>query len=254
MLPDMGRDRPILAVQSSQYRYLAFYKPYNVLCQFTAESDQGKAAQNCDRSNPDAAETTTTDPPALRPTLKDYIPVPDVYPVGRLDQDSEGLLLLTNDGQFQHRLINPKFQHPRTYWVQVERIPDAAALQQLRQGITLQGYQTRPAQVQLLDAEPALPPRDPPIRFRKNVPTAWLEITLTEGRNRQVRRMTANVGFPTLRLVRVAIASFHLTDLTPGDWRDVLPHELAMLRQEINPGNHRSRRSQPHQRQPKNNL
>lgn len=185
-------------------RHLLFYKPYAVLTQFT-DSD--------------------TDPP--RATLKDYIPVPNVYPVGRLDYDSEGLLLLTNNGRLQHRLSDPKFAHPRTYWVQVERIPDEAALEQLRQGVVIKKQKTRPAQVQRLMAEPDLPPRNPPIRYRKSVPTAWLELTLTEGRNRQVRRMTAAVGFPTLRLVRVAIAQLHLGDLQPGEWRDVSSAEIS---------------------------
>ncbi|QZZ19058.1 pseudouridine synthase [Leptothermofonsia sichuanensis E412] len=194
------------------YRYLLFHKPYNVLCQFT--DDQSTA-------QPRSA------PP--RSTLKDYISVPAVYPVGRLDYDSEGLLLLTNHGQLQHRLSNPKFQHSRTYWVQVERIPDETALQQLRQGVQIQGYCTRPATVTLLPQEPDLPPRNPPIRFRKSVPTAWLAMTLTEGRNRQVRRMTAAVGFPTLRLVRVKIAHLSLEGLQPGQWRDLTPEELDPL-------------------------
>ena len=188
------------------YRYLLFYKPYDVLTQFTDNSSE-----------------------APRQTLKDYSSIPAIYPVGRLDRDSEGLLLLTNHGQLQHRLSDPQFQHPRTYWVQVERIPDAASLAQLRQGVTIQGYRTRPAQVKLLPTEPSLPPRDPPIRFRKNVPTAWLEMTLTEGKNRQVRRMTAAVGFPTLRLVRVAIAHLRLEGLEPGQWRDLTLPELREL-------------------------
>jgi len=189
------------------YRYLLFHKPYDVLCQFTDDSGTG------------------------RQTLKDYIPVPDVYAVGRLDRDSEGLLLLTDHGQLQYRLSDRQFQHPRTYWVQVERIPDAAALQQLRQGVTVQDYRTRPAVVSLLPIEPLLPPREPPIRFRKAIPTAWLEMTLTEGRNRQVRRMTAVVGFPTLRLVRVRIADLSLEGLAPGEWRDLTAAELAQLKQ-----------------------
>ncbi|CAA9550715.1 Ribosomal large subunit pseudouridine synthase E [uncultured Synechococcales cyanobacterium] len=193
------------------FRYLLFYKPYGVLTQFSA-SEGGQHS-----------------------TLKDYIPVPSVYPVGRLDRDSEGLLLLTNDGQMQHRLSDRRFYHPRTYWVQVERIPDAAALQQLRQGIEIQNYRTRAAVVQLLGAEPDLPPRDPPIRWRKQVPTTWLEVTLTEGRNRQVRRMTAAVGFPTLRLVRVAIAHLRLTGLEPGQWRDLTQTELKQLNQLTHP-------------------
>ncbi|NEN92365.1 MAG: pseudouridine synthase [Okeania sp. SIO3H1] len=191
------------------YKYILFNKPYNVLSQFT---------DNIDESN-------------QRQTLKDYIPVSSVYPVGRLDRDSEGVLLLTNHGQLQHRLTNPKFAHPRTYWVQVERIPDDAALRKLQQGVTIKNYQTRPAKVKLLSAQPKFPPRDPPIRFRKTVPTAWLEITLTEGRNRQVRRMTAAVGFPTLRLVRVAIASLHMNELQPGEWRDLNQTEIESLKQ-----------------------
>lgn len=188
------------------HRYLLFHKPYDVLCQFT---DQG------------------CQPP--RPTLKDYVAVPGVYAVGRLDRDSEGLLLLTNHGQLQHRLIDPKFQHDRTYWVQVERIPNEFALQQLRQGVQIQDYRTRPAIVNLIN-EPDLSPREPPVRFRKSVPTGWLEISLTEGKNRQVRRMTAAVGFPTLRLVRVAIAHLRLDGLQPGQWRDVEPAELERLK------------------------
>jgi 23S rRNA pseudouridine2457 synthase len=183
-------------------RFLLFYKPYDVLSQFTPEP--GSAAR----------------------TLKDYIAVPEVYVAGRLDRDSEGLLLLTNNGRIQHQLTDPRFQHPRTYWVQVERIPDAAALQALRQGVVVQGYHTRPAQVRLLEAEPELPPRDPPIRVRKNVPTAWIELTLTEGKNRQVRRMTAAIGFPTLRLIRVAIGNLRLQGLQPGAWRELTASEV----------------------------
>ncbi|WP_396426454.1 pseudouridine synthase [Leptolyngbya sp. FACHB-261] len=196
-----------------------FYKPYDVLSQFTDEGlDKSSAG-----SNAHSVESR-------RRTLKDYISVPSVYAVGRLDRDSEGLLLLTSDGQLQHRLSDPRFAHPRTYWVQVERIPDQAALNQLRQGLVIQNYRTRPAQVRLLSEEPTLPPREPPIRFRKQVPTAWLEMTLTEGRNRQVRRMTAAVGFPTLRLVRVAIGKLRLEGLEPGQWRDLTPTELEQLR------------------------
>ncbi len=188
------------------HRYVLFYKPYNVLCQFT-------------------------DSEGSRPTLKPYIPIPDIYAVGRLDYDSEGLLLLTNHGQLQHRLSDPKFRHPRTYWVQVERVPDDSALQPLRQGIALQDYQTRPAAIAVLPNEPPLPPRDPPIRFRKSIPTAWLEMTLTEGRNRQVRRMTAAIGFPTLRLVRAAIAHLSIAGLEPGQWRELTGAEVAALKE-----------------------
>lgn len=190
-------------------RYLIFHKPYDVLSQF---SDG----------------TLPADSP--RQTLKHYIEVPEVYPVGRLDRDSEGLMLLTNDGPLQHRLSHPRFHHPRTYWVQVERCPDATALNHLRRGVTIKTGRTRPAQVDLIEP-PALPPREPPIRFRKSVPTAWLQLTLTEGRNRQVRRMTAAVGFPTLRLVRVAIGELTLGDLPPGEWRWLTAAEVKQLRQ-----------------------
>jgi 23S rRNA pseudouridine2457 synthase len=189
---------------TNHYRYLLFYKPYGVLSQFTKDTP-------------------------TRSTLKDYISIPDVYPVGRLDWDSEGLLLLTNHGQLQYRLLNPRFGHKRSYWVQVERIPDATALKKLEEGVVIQDYRTRPAKVQLLSQEPIVPDREPPIRFRKNVPTAWLEMTLTEGKNRQVRRMTAAVGFPTLRLVRFAIAHLHLDGLQPGQWRDLTSNELKLL-------------------------
>ncbi|MBD1910337.1 MULTISPECIES: pseudouridine synthase [unclassified Leptolyngbya] len=194
------------------YRYLVFYKPYDVLTQFSRP----------DMPSDEAAGASCR-------TLKDFIPVPDVYPVGRLDRDSEGLLLLTDDGKLQNQLLDPKYAHPRTYWVQVERVPDAAALDQLQQGVVIRGYRTRPAKVRLLCEEPELPAREPPIRFRKNVPTAWLEMTLTEGRNRQVRRMTAAVGFPTLRLVRVAIAHLRLTGLQPGEWRYLSPADVKLL-------------------------
>jgi 23S rRNA pseudouridine2457 synthase len=193
------------------FRYLIFHKPYNVLSQFT------------DR------EVQQNDAIAHRPTLKSYISVPDVYPVGRLDRDSEGLMLLTDDGRLQNRLSHPRYQHPRTYWTQVERIPDESALEQLRQGVTIKGgYRTRPAQVQRLE-QPEVPPRHPPIRDRKSVPTAWLELTLTEGKNRQVRRMTAAVGYPTLRLIRVAIAHLQLDGLQPGQWRMLTPAEVKRL-------------------------
>ncbi|ABG51621.1 Pseudouridine synthase, Rsu [Trichodesmium erythraeum IMS101] len=190
------------------YRYILFNKPYNVLSQFTDNRNVKHRSS----------------------TLKEYISVDSVYPVGRLDQDSEGLLLLTNHGQLQYRLSDPKFAHPRTYWVQVERIPDTIALKQLQEGVMIKNYQTRPAKVKLLSNEPLLPSRHPPIRFRKTVPTAWLEITLTEGRNRQVRRMTAAVGFPTLRLVRIAIANLRLEGLKPGEWRDLNLSEIQSLK------------------------
>ena len=190
-------------------KYILFYKPYGVLCQFTDNSD-----------NP-------------RPTLKDYISIPEVYPVGRLDLDSEGLLLLTNNGQLQNRLANPKFAHPRTYYVQVERILGESALNKLRNGVTIKNYRTRKAKVRLLPTEPNLPPRIPPIRDRQSVPTCWLEMTLTEGKNRQVRRMTAAVGFPTLRLIRISLGSnadkLDLTGLKPGQWRELTAKETNRL-------------------------
>ena len=197
------------------YRHLLFYKPYNVLCQFT------------DSENP------------LQPrrTLKDFIPIAGVYAAGRLDYDSEGLLFLTNHGRLQHLLCDPQFAHPRTYWVQVEQIPDENALNRLRKGVTIQNYQTRPAQVDLLPDDPPLPPRFPPIRYRQSIPTSWLEMTLTEGKNRQVRRMTAAVGFPTLRLVRVGLGlkqgknrlSLSLEGLQPGQWRELTDRERQSL-------------------------
>ncbi|MDB9451708.1 rRNA large subunit pseudouridine synthase E [Dolichospermum circinale] len=185
-------------------RYIIFHKPYGVLSQFTQESPK-------------------------HITLKEYIDVPDVYAVGRLDWDSEGLLLLTNDGQLQHRLAHPRFGHQRTYWAQVERIPDIDAINQLQSGVEIQDYRTRPAQVRLLLEEPSVVQRIPPIRFRKNIPTAWLEMTLTEGKNRQVRRMTAAVGFPTLRLIRISIGNIQLDDLSPGQWRELTSLEVTRL-------------------------
>ncbi len=200
------------------YRYLLFYKPYNVLSQFTDDRPDASAAEGLGRS-----------------TLKGYISVPDVYAVGRLDRDSEGLLLLTDDGPMQHRLSHPKFAHKRQYWVQVEGVPSEAAIAQLQTGVTIRGYRTRPAQVRAI-AEPDLPPRDPPIRDRKHIPTAWLEMTLSEGKNRQVRRMTAAVGFPTLRLVRGALflsanATLTLVGLQPGQWRELTEQERRSLPQ-----------------------
>lgn len=185
-------------------RHILFYKPYGVLSQFTPGG-------------------------AGHPTLRDFIPIADVYAAGRLDHDSEGMLLLTSDGGLQHRLTDPKFAHPRTYLVQVEGMPDDAALDPLRRGLRVQQYTTRPAVVRRLDAEPAVPPRHPPVRFRKAIPTSWIEITLGEGRNRQVRRMTAAVGFPTLRLIRIAIGNLTLDGLQPGQWRKLGPRDLELL-------------------------
>jgi len=182
---------------------IRFWKPYGVLTKFTDE--QG------------------------RPTLADYITLPNVYAAGRLDQDSEGLLLLTDSGQLNNRLTNPKFEHPKTYLVQVERIPDENALQKLRVGIELKDGVTQPAQVELLKVSPEIPERPVPIRYRVNVHTAWLKLTITEGRNRQVRRMTAAVGYPTLRLVRWSIGSIMLEGLHPGAWKALTPKEIDTL-------------------------
>jgi 23S rRNA pseudouridine2457 synthase len=157
---------------------------------------------------------------AGRKTLADYIDIPNVYAAGRLDYDSEGLLLLTNVGWLQHLIAEPRYKMPKTYLVQVERVPDAPALRQLSKGVLLNDGMTKPAGVELI-APPNVWERVPPIRERKNVPTAWLRMTITEGRNRQVRRMTAAVGHPTLRLIRERIGNWSLGDLQPGEWRDV---------------------------------
>lgn len=184
-------------------RLVALFKPYDVLSQYT--DAEGRA------------------------TLKAFVPIPGIYPVGRLDRDSEGLLLLTDDGGLAHRLTDPRYEHPRTYLVQVERVPDDGALETLRRGVVLRDGPTRPADVELVPEPADLPERPVPIRFRKNVPTAWLKLTLREGRNRQVRRMTAAVGYPTLRLVRVAIGPITLGDLAPGQWRELSEPERQAL-------------------------
>ncbi len=189
---------------SSPHTTILFHKPYAVLPCFTD--------------------------PEGRMTLADYIDVPGVYAAGRLDRDSEGLMILTSDGALAHRITDPKHKLPKVYWVQVERIPDEAALEHLRRGVALRGTLTRPAGVRLLLREPVLSERPVPIRIRRTVPTAWLEIVLHEGINRQVRRMTAAVGHPTLRLVRVAIGPLRLGDLGPGRWRAISPQEASALR------------------------
>lgn len=181
-------------------RIVAFWKPYGVLSQFTAADGH--------------------------PGLDGFGLPPGVYAAGRLDHDSEGLLLLTDDGRLQHRLTHPRHGHPRTYWAQVEGAPDENALTALAAGVEVQGRLTLPAEATLIDP-PDLPPRDPPIRERKTIPTAWIALTLTEGRNRQVRRMTAAVGHPTLRLVRASIGPISLDGLAPGAWRDVTPADLG---------------------------
>jgi 23S rRNA pseudouridine2457 synthase len=178
-------------------RLIAFNKPFGVLSQFT-----------------DVKSATE------RPTLSAFIDVPRVYPAGRLDRDSEGLLLLTDDGRLQARIADPKFKLAKTYLVQVEGIPDETALQALRKGVKLKDGMTRPAGAEAIDP-PDLWERDPPVRYRKSVPDRWLRLTISEGRNRQVRRMTAAVGYPTLRLVRWSIGDWSLDGLPPGEWRDV---------------------------------
>lgn len=187
----------------SKDQTIAFNKPYGVLPCFT---------------DPDG-----------RPTLADYIDLPGVYAAGRLDQDSEGLMILTSDGSLAHRITDPEHKLPKVYLAQVERVPNEDALEQVRKGVVLNGKKTRSAEVRLLPGDPQLPDRPVPIRFRKNVPTAWLEITLREGLNRQVRRMTAAVGHPTLRLIRVAIGPIVLGDLQPGQWRNLTSREIEQI-------------------------
>ena len=164
-------------------------------------------------------------------TLAEFGFPPDVYPIGRLDRDSEGLLLLSNEPHWTHRLLHPKFRHPRTYVVQVEGVATEEQLGKLRKGVMLKDGPARPCEVEILSSEPALPPRDPPIRQRKTVPTSWIRVILTEGRNRQVRRMTAAVGLPTLRLARVEIGELKLSalDLEPGSWRVLTHGEMSLL-------------------------
>ena len=172
---------------------IQFNKPYGVISQFSPSGD--------------------------KPTLKNFISIPGVYPAGRLDTDSEGLLLLTDDGRLQTSIADPRHKLAKKYWVEVEGAPDDGALNPLRIGVNLGDFVTKPAFARVIAAPQSLWPRNPPVRFRKNVPTAWVEITIAEGKNRQVRRMTAKIGFPTLRLIRVAIGDWHLGDLAPGQWR-----------------------------------
>lgn len=196
--------RPHAGATTGLSRTIAFHKPYGVLPCFTD--------------------------PEGRPTLADYVELPGVYAAGRLDRDSEGLMLLTSDGSLAHRITDPQHKLPKVYLVQVERIPDEQALEQLRRGVSLSGARTRPAEVRRLTGEPDLPDRSVPIRFRKMVPTCWIELTIREGMNRQVRRMTAAVGHPTLRLVRVAIGPVGLGDLAPGTWRELTAEEVRSIR------------------------
>lgn len=175
-------------------------KPFNVLCQFTDE--------------------------AGRATLADYLPVKNVYAAGRLDFDSEGLVILTDSGPLQHRIADPRNKLPKTYLAQVEGVPDEAALDKLRRGVILKDGKTRPAIIERLTCEPELWPRNPPIRYRKDIPTTWIRLTITEGKNRQVRRMTAAVSHPTLRLVRVCVGPWEIGGLKPGEWREATANGL----------------------------
>ncbi|WP_286722001.1 pseudouridine synthase [Devosia sp. 63-57] len=187
-------ERPAMPDARGMSRLILFNKPFNVLTQFTGEGR----------------------------TLAEFITVPGVYAAGRLDKDSEGLLLLTDDGRLQARIADPKFKLEKTYLVQVEGVPTPEALERLRRGVELNDGPTRPAKAEMIEP-PELWPRDPPVRFRKSVPDSWLSLTISEGRNRQVRRMTAAVGFPTLRLVRWRIGEWTLDGLGPGDWRETGP-------------------------------
>lgn len=182
-------------------RLLLLNKPFGVICQFSADG--------------------------LHPTLADWVDVPGVYPAGRLDTDSEGLLLLTDDGVLQHRITDPKHKMVKRYRVQVERVPDEAALDRLRAGVTLKDGPTRPCTVRRIDEPAGLWPRDPPVRHRIAVPTCWLELDISEGRNRQVRRMTAAIGHPTLRLIRIAIGPWQLGGLQPGQWQEAEADSVA---------------------------
>jgi len=196
-------------------RLIAFNKPYDVLTQFSDKDG--------------------------RQTLKDFIDVVDVYPAGRLDRDSEGLVLLTNNGGLQHHISDPQHKLPKTYWVQVENIPDDAALIQLQQGVMLNDGLTKPAQAKKI-ATPDVWDRTPPVRFRQTIPTQWLELQISEGRNRQVRRMTAAIGHPTLRLIRVAIGPWQLNALQPGEWQEVNFQTMIKYADDLDSKNHRSRR------------
>ena len=185
-----------------------FNKPYEVLCQFSPQSG--------------------------RSTLRDYLPQRDVYPAGRLDADSEGLLVLTADGALQHRMTDPRHKLPKTYLAQVEGTPDESTLERLRAGVDLGDFSTRPARARLISEPAWLWPRVPPIRFRRHIPTSWIEIVLSEGRNRQVRRMTAAVGLPTLRLIRASIGPWALSGLAPGEWRELhVARDLRLPRQTV---------------------
>jgi 23S rRNA pseudouridine2457 synthase len=190
---------------------IAFHKPYGVISQFTPDGSGNR-------------------------TLADFGFPANVYSIGRLDADSEGLLLLSDEAELNDRLLNPKRGHARVYWAEVERVPDAEGLAKLDRGVVLQGRETLPCKAQLLDPQPMVPPRDPPIRFRKSVPTCWIALELIEGKNRQVRRMTAAIGHPTLRLIRVQIGNYLLADLKSGEWKKLSVEERRLVKENANSG------------------
>jgi 23S rRNA pseudouridine2457 synthase len=206
----------ISGVDITMTKLIAFNKPYDVLTQFNDNDG--------------------------RKTLKDYLDIPDVYPAGRLDRDSEGLLLLTDDGRLQHHISDPRHKLTKTYWVQVENIPNVDALEQLQSGVMLNDGLTKPAKARLIDP-PEVWERHPPVRFRQSIPTQWLELQISEGKNRQVRRMTAAVGHPTLRLIRAAIGPWQINDLQPGQWCEVNFQTVIKYADDLDSKNHRSRRN-----------